>query len=577
MSGMTHYFNRIVSRVNDLPEVDVVYVTPVGFEKIAESEAVHQTKDGANFPWFELPIKQGNKFNLKALRKFIIKEKVNVIVFSSEYKRALFSDPRFLFLIAKNHIGTVMKSIPFRVKEYDLTKRELSKDTSYIRGFIRTCGLKFDRFTYRLSDAHICYIPEARQIYSSYGVDPNRIVISFNSPDTDELLKIREKIEKSSSKPERKITRIIHIGRLVEWKRVDLLIGAVARLKESIPDIELIVIGYGPMEPSLHNLAIERGVSERVQFTGGIYDPDELGRMLLSAGLYVLAGMGGISINDAMCFGLPVICSICDGTEKILVKDGLNGLYFKPEDEIDLSDKIRSIICNPEKWNAMSEASTSIIHNEININTLLSGYQNVFDIVKRHTAQNIFKRWVPFSCKRFIIKYFMPLVVTKRKKLDRNIKVKRTARIKCNSGGEIQIGSNTEILDYALLLTYGGSIKIGERCSINPFCVIYGHGGVVIGNDVLIAAHTVIIPSNHNFDDTSRTIMSQGNTSKGIIIEDDVWIGSGCKILDGVTIGKGSVIGAGSVVTRSIEPFSIAVGVPARIVRKRIPIPTTVK
>ncbi|MCB9079909.1 MAG: acyltransferase [Anaerolineaceae bacterium] len=121
-----------------------------------------------------------------------------------------------------------------------------------------------------------------------------------------------------------------------------------------------------------------------------------------------------------------------------------------------------------------------------------------------------------------------------------------------------------------MLLTYKGEIEIGDNCSINPFCVIYGHGGVKIGNDVLIATHTVIIPSNHNFSSLDRPIRLQGNTSKGIIIEDDVWIGAGCKILDGVIIGKSSIVAAGSVVNKSIEPYSIVGGVPAKLIRKRL-------
>ena len=120
-----------------------------------------------------------------------------------------------------------------------------------------------------------------------------------------------------------------------------------------------------------------------------------------------------------------------------------------------------------------------------------------------------------------------------------------------------------------MLLTYGGKISIGDYCSINPFCVLYGHGGLFIGNGVRIATHVVVIPSNHNFNDTNRYIFQQGSTSLGIRIEDDVWIGAGAIILDGVTISKGSVVGAGSVVNRNIESFSVVAGNPAKILKKR--------
>ena len=64
-------------------------------------------------------------------------------------------------------------------------------------------------------------------------------------------------------------------------------------------------------------------------------------------------------------------------------------------------------------------------------------------------------------------------------------------------------------------------------------------------------------------------IRSQQGTKKGIVIEDDVWIGSGCKILDGITIGKGSVIGAGTVCTKDVEPYSVIVGVPGKLLKRR--------
>lgn len=136
-------------------------------------------------------------------------------------------------------------------------------------------------------------------------------------------------------------------------------------------------------------------------------------------------------------------------------------------------------------------------------------------------------------------------------------------------GGSIRIGPGSQIHDYALLLTYGGNIHVGTNCTVNPFCVLYGHGGLTIGNGVRIASHSVFIPANHNFDDVTKPIWQQAETRLGIVIEDDVWIGTGVRVMDGVRIGCGSVIGAGAVVTKSIPPNSVAVGIPARVVGQR--------
>ena len=148
-------------------------------------------------------------------------------------------------------------------------------------------------------------------------------------------------------------------------------------------------------------------------------------------------------------------------------------------------------------------------------------------------------------------------------------KISRRSTLRIIGGGSIKIGRSGRIMDYSLLMSYGGDIEIGDDCSINPFCVLYGHGGLRIGDGVRIAAHTVIIPANHSFADVNIPIWRQPETRSGIIIEDDVWVGAGCKILDGVRIGRGCVIGAGAVVTSNLPDFSIAVGIPARVVGNR--------
>lgn len=141
--------------------------------------------------------------------------------------------------------------------------------------------------------------------------------------------------------------------------------------------------------------------------------------------------------------------------------------------------------------------------------------------------------------------------------------------IKCQYGGHIKIGDCCIISRGAQVLTHGGDITIGNNCTINPLTVIYGQGGLSIGNNVRIAAQTAIIPSNHIYTDTSVPIYLQGLSKKGIVINDDVWIGAGVKILDGVTIGEGCVIGANAVVTKSTQSYGIYVGIPAKLIKTR--------
>jgi acetyltransferase-like isoleucine patch superfamily enzyme len=134
--------------------------------------------------------------------------------------------------------------------------------------------------------------------------------------------------------------------------------------------------------------------------------------------------------------------------------------------------------------------------------------------------------------------------------------------------GKVRIGDHTIIHHHVLLDAVPGTIQIGKNCSVNDYCVVYGMGGVTIGNGVRIATHTVIVSGNHNFENDAP-IRMQGVSTAPIAIHDDVWIAANVTILAGVEIGRGAVIGAGSVVNRSVPEMSVAVGVPAAVIRKR--------
>jgi acetyltransferase-like isoleucine patch superfamily enzyme len=116
-----------------------------------------------------------------------------------------------------------------------------------------------------------------------------------------------------------------------------------------------------------------------------------------------------------------------------------------------------------------------------------------------------------------------------------------------------------------------GSLVVGRNTYIQAGCTLNAFlSSIVIGANCMIAARCGFMPYNHGFGNTSLPMREQPLTSKGdIILEDDVWLGINVSVMDGVTIGQGAIVGAGSVVTQDIPPYTIAAGIPARVIRAR--------
>ena len=138
-----------------------------------------------------------------------------------------------------------------------------------------------------------------------------------------------------------------------------------------------------------------------------------------------------------------------------------------------------------------------------------------------------------------------------------------------NKSGQISSGPQLRISQGVILHAHGGSIVLGSQVYLGPYTVVYGHGGVVIGDNALIAMHCCILSSNHTVAPLGTPIHSQPDVLLPTRIGHDVWLGARVTVLGGVTIGDGCVVGAGSVVTKDLPPGSVAVGVPARIIRQR--------
>lgn len=147
--------------------------------------------------------------------------------------------------------------------------------------------------------------------------------------------------------------------------------------------------------------------------------------------------------------------------------------------------------------------------------------------------------------------------------LGRNLRCRRGWRN--GHTGHVGAGEGLRLEDGVVLDAWGGGIRLGRYVFIGPYTVVYGHGGVIIGDACLIAMHCRILSSNHAVPPLGTDIRSQPDILRPTRIGRDVWLGAGVTVLGGVTIGDGCVVGAGAVVTRDLPAGAIAHGIPATI------------
>lgn len=153
-----------------------------------------------------------------------------------------------------------------------------------------------------------------------------------------------------------------------------------------------------------------------------------------------------------------------------------------------------------------------------------------------------------------------------------NVTIKNNVTIIARGEGGITIGDGTRIQERVYLDTEKvecGYIHIGKKVYIGTGTTLFGHKGLEIGNDCLLAQNITLTPYSHIFQNPDTTIYGQGGNCKKVTIGDDVYIGMNTAVMYSGDIGEGSVIGAGSVVVKPIPPYSVAVGSPAKVIKKR--------
>lgn len=199
--------------------------------------------------------------------------------------------------------------------------------------------------------------------------------------------------------------------------------------------------------------------------------------------------------------------------------------------------------------------------------TLLSGFPTIVGAVMRGKAYKTVLGGVGSSC---LIEEGVRFYVPQKIFLGDRIFIGRNTYVDANHiESEIRLEDDVYIGRYCMLRAGVGSIHIGPKVSVGSFCFLRGSGGLEIGENSLLSQGVQIITANHVFKDQSVPIKFQGARYGKVNIGEDVWLGTNVVVLADVSIGDGSVIGAGSIVTKDIPKYSVAVGAPARVISKR--------
>jgi len=220
---------------------------------------------------------------------------------------------------------------------------------------------------------------------------------------------------------------------------------------------------------------------------------------------------------------------------------------------------------------------------------LFVGKRNIWQVIKYEVIVFLFS-WIPGAVGLFLRKIFYPLIINKVGKgvvfghhitlrhphlitIGEHSFIDDYAVLDAKGGNDqgISVGKNVFIGRNTTISCKGGAIAIDDYANISSNCSLLSETKIIIGRYTFLAGHCYLVAGgNHSFDRTDVPIMLQPSLTKGgIHIEEDCWLGASVIVLDGVSLGQGCVVGAGAVVTKTLTPYSVAAGIPAKKIRDR--------
>jgi len=238
------------------------------------------------------------------------------------------------------------------------------------------------RLFLKMADGAIAYGSSARNYLVAHGISESKIIVAQNTIDVETIMAERSLWMQRGKELRRIIVKnednlIVYIGHMAALKRVDVLIRAFHLLRQQYDNMALVIVGDGEQMPVLKHYTDLHHIPD-VYFVGEIVEGVE--SYFAAGDVFVLPGVGGLAINQAMALGLPVIATVADGTQNDLIVQGENG-YILPVDDVDaLSGAILDILTTPGRRKSMGQRSLEIIQERATLKNMVEQYSKAIQM-----------------------------------------------------------------------------------------------------------------------------------------------------------------------------------------------------
>ncbi len=230
----------------------------------------------------------------------------------------------------------------------------------------------------RKCDAQLCYSSYAKEYYNYIGIPDKKIFVAVNVVDTDRIAARRASEQFKNAKSIKHPFTVLFVGALEPNKKVDMLLRAFGKFVEKRSDAQLEIVGTGSSFNSLKQQKEELNI-KNVTFHGQVIEGLET--YYAKADVFVLPGLGGLAISEAMAYGLPVIASVGDGCEVDLIKNTENGFRNPKLNEDDIVNYLCQMYDNPDLLEGMKKKSLEIIKQEHNVHTYINAISRAIHYV----------------------------------------------------------------------------------------------------------------------------------------------------------------------------------------------------